>query len=114
VTAVQVPAELVGPLTALAYSVDQAGRYLRAGHSVYDVTAMLAEIVTELRALLPQPVATCPNCGHQDADHAGDGCAHGADRGQLDCDCPFSPPAVVAVRRLIAAERDSVLMGGVR
>jgi hypothetical protein len=112
VSAVEVPTELI---ERWVHNLTGALDYLDNGSlGAAEVRRLVGMVHADLRALLPQPVATCPNCGHQDADHAGDGCAHGADRGQLDCDCPFSPPAVVAVRRLIAAERDSVLMGGVR
>jgi ribosomal protein L32 len=73
-------------------------------------------LVDELRALLPQPAPTCPNCGHTDNDHratprgeviGGVGCYFAQLIGEPECDCEISRGALPQVRALLAAERDS-------
>lgn len=74
------------------------------------------ENAATLRALLPQPLFTCPNCGHADEDHralpageriGGVGCYFAANVGAAECDCPFTREGLPTVRALLAAERDS-------
>jgi hypothetical protein len=71
----------------------------------------MGDLAIDLRALLPQPEPTCPNCGHLDADHlnwwnkADLACA---DRNRDGvCRCLVTGNALPQVRALLAAERDA-------
>lgn len=69
------------------------------------------KVETSLRALLPQPEPTCPNCGHGDADHLNwwnkDDLACTQRNGNQICRCEITRAGLPQVRALIAAERDS-------
>jgi hypothetical protein len=71
----------------------------------------MGDLAIDLRALLPQPEPTCPNCGHLDADHAREdgqiGCIFHAIVTDPRCDCMFTRNALPQVRALLAAERDA-------
>lgn len=110
-SAVEVPAELI------ERAADQIEWGTRGAHSTHHLEATDAPpalcslgscpvgrgLVAELRALLPQPAPTCPNCGHADRDHGDEG-THCWISG---CDCPIPGAALPTVRALLAAERDS-------
>lgn len=71
------------------------------------------DLVAELRALLPQPAPTCPNCRHADDRHGvGSGCREVIGDPATAapyplCPCAITHAALPQVRALLAAERDS-------
>lgn len=104
-TAEQVPAGLLHFVSDLPRRLDFEAWLL--DNSVGD---SLRRIANQLRALLPQPEPTCPNCGHRDGlhhsgrEHDGYG-IQGCD--EDGCDCALTPAALPQVRALLAAERDA-------
>jgi hypothetical protein len=101
VTAVQVPAELVEFWATTATVQAEAPQPDRA---------TLRQLAASIRALLPQPEPTCPNCGHRDGLHHSDREHDGYGIQGCDedgCDCALTPAALPQVRALRAAERDA-------
>jgi hypothetical protein len=114
VTAVQVPAELVERAVkrledsaSLRHS-DYCSGHIGEGRGC-PLAAEEDAVAAELRALLPQPAQTCPNCGHPDSHH-GLSCGHvaaaPATTAEIACECPFPRRALDDLRRLIVVERD--------
>jgi hypothetical protein len=71
---------------------------------------LIRNTLTDLRGLLPGPVATCPNCGHPDKHHwATDGCQTVGEQDPTElCECPLiSGPIMAIVRDLLAAQADA-------
>jgi len=65
------------------------------------------DLAAELRALLPHPLFTCPNCEHPDDQHFAHGCGRIVGVTGDRCSCEITPAALPQVRALLAAERDS-------
>lgn len=96
-SAVEVPVELISESSILLEVISSV-----AWAAPTDAQrSYAAELSSKLRALLPQPAPTCPNCGHVPVGHGDGGCLASA------CECPFSNASVVVALSLLAAERDS-------
>jgi hypothetical protein len=108
VSALEVPAELIERAAKLLENAaslrhsDYCSGHIGEGRDC-PLAAGENAAVAALRALLPQPVATCPNCGHDDGEHWPDGCL----AAELACDCAINVSGLPQVRALLAAERDS-------
>lgn len=99
--AVQAPAELIERAADFLRTVQDMGELNWPGDTERTTARLL---VAELRALLPQPEPTCPNCGHRDKDHENDaGCWVNG----VSCECWITKYALPQVRALLAAERDA-------
>lgn len=102
-SAVEIPAELVERTVTFVRVVQDMGELNWPGETER-VTARL--LVDELRALLPKPAPTCPNCGHDDDEHLGQQC-RSRDEDDALCGCPFPRRVLDDLRRVIAAELEA-------
>jgi hypothetical protein len=91
----------------LQWDMQVKGGYRSASYETCTLGCCRASrpLVEELRALLPQPSLTCPNCGHEDEEHGPNLCNHGG--ANRWCECPFGREALSQVRALRAAQADA-------